>query len=76
MIIAAGAYANTVLQYVGVELPIIPVRGTMWSTRAKSAKNISNVILGAESHEFWSRTRAKVNITHEATDSKRLTRNV
>jgi sarcosine oxidase subunit beta len=52
LVIAAGAWCATVGAWLGVQIPIVPVRGQMWATAAQSPR-VFQTLSSAESSLFW-----------------------
>lgn len=84
VVFASGAHSHHLLEPFGLTLPIIPVRGTMWSTSSLPQGQIKHVMLAGESHSYWHLNNAKLrqrglpgSITHPSMWSKeRLTRHL
>jgi glycine/D-amino acid oxidase-like deaminating enzyme len=52
VVLAAGAWCGPVGALLGLEVPIVPVRGQMWAT-APTAPGVFLTISSAESQHFW-----------------------
>jgi glycine/D-amino acid oxidase-like deaminating enzyme len=75
IVIAAGAWCSRIGAMLGLEIPIVPVRGQMWAT-APIPPSVFQTISAAESAMCWSRDRggAPPDLTHR--DGKRITRHL
>jgi hypothetical protein len=38
----------------GIEIPVVPVRGTMWSSKPMAKGYLNNIVFSSESSYFWS----------------------
>ena len=56
LVIAAGAWCRPVGAMLGVDIPVVPVRGQMWATDALPPR-VFHVISSVESGLHWSRQR-------------------
>ena len=75
IVFASGATTQFLLKPLKVDIPIIPVRGTMWATKPIEKTVLDSTILAGESHEYWSSSDSKLNVTHLSMDSSnQLTR--
>jgi predicted thioesterase len=57
LVIAAGAWSATIGAMLGLDIPVVPVRGQMWATAAVPP-TVFHTISSAESSLDWSRERA------------------
>ena len=75
LVIAAGAWCADLGAMLGLEIPIVPVRGQMWAT-APLPPSVFQTISAAESAMCWHRDRggAPPDLTHR--DGKRVTRHL
>jgi sarcosine oxidase subunit beta len=77
-VIAAGAWSSKVGDMFGVHIPLVPVRGQMWSTPPMPPE-LFHVVTSAESHAYWHAHpggdgATPPRLTHDRTT--RLTRNL
>lgn len=54
LVLATGAGSYSIGQLLGITIPVVPVRGTMWSTKPLKQRKLNTVILSAEAGAFWS----------------------
>jgi sarcosine oxidase subunit beta len=75
VVIAAGAWCGRIGAMLDLDIPIVPVRGQMWST-APVSPHVFQTISAAESPMAWHRDRggAPPDLTHR--DGKRVTRHL
>lgn len=75
VVIAAGAWSDSVGALLGLEIPIVPVRGQMWATAAVGPR-LFQTISAAESPLAWYRDRGGVppDLTHR--EGRRVTRHL
>ena len=75
LVIAAGAWCGPVGAMLGLDIPIVPVRGQMWATAPLTPRSF-HTISAAESPLAWSRDRggAPPDLTHR--DGRRVTRHL
>jgi sarcosine oxidase subunit beta len=75
LVIAAGAWCSQLGVMLGLDIPIVPVRGQMWAT-APIAPTVFQTISAAESAMCWSRDRggAPPDLTHR--NGTRVTRHL
>ena len=75
LVIAAGAWCSQLGAMLGLDIPIVPVRGQMWAT-ASIAPTVFQTISAAESAMCWSRDRggAPPDLTHR--NGARVTRHL
>lgn len=51
---AAGAQTASLGVQLGLSVPVVPVRGTMWSTAPLPKKCISRLLVAGEAHKYFS----------------------
>jgi sarcosine oxidase subunit beta len=75
LVVAAGAWCGAVGAMLGLDIPIVPVRGQMWAT-APLPPRVFHTISAAESAMAWARDRggAPPDLTHR--DGRRVTRHL
>jgi sarcosine oxidase subunit beta len=78
LVIAAGAWARDIGAMLGLDIPVVPVRGQMWATWPLPPR-IFHVISSLESALYWSREPGgsgglPPQLTHR--DTRRLTRHL
>jgi sarcosine oxidase subunit beta len=75
LVIAAGAWCGPFGAMLGLDIPIVPVRGQMWAT-APLTPRVFHTISAAESPLAWHRDRggAPPDLTHR--DGRRVTRHL
>lgn len=75
VVFAAGAWCRRIGAMLDLDIPIVPVRGQMWST-APVSPHVFQTISAAESPMAWHRDRggAPPDLTHR--DGKRVTRHL
>lgn len=77
VVLAAGAWTPALGRLVGVEVPIVAVRGQMWASAPQPA-TLRHAIAAAESLESWARADHRPDeppdLTHR--DGRRLTRHL
>ncbi|KAK3282713.1 hypothetical protein CYMTET_9556 [Cymbomonas tetramitiformis] len=83
LVIAAGAWAPAVGRQLGLDIPVVPVKGQMWATTPQPPGVIKRVIYAAESHSFWAQKcttdyalGSPANVTHDAHTKQKLVRHV
>ena len=64
----------------GVSIPVVPVRGTMWSTKPLEGRKLNSMIFSGESSYFWNVNNDRLikkgsypSVTHESEQGQRLT---
>lgn len=80
VIIASGVQCGSANLYgLAIQIPVVPVKGQIWTTNAQPINCLKKVIFISESHSFWQRTSSKDDqnsipeyCTHNC-DGKRLT---
>jgi sarcosine oxidase subunit beta len=75
LVIAAGAWCGPVGALLGLEVPIVPVRGQMWAT-APVAPSVFQTISAAESAMAWHRDRGGAPPDLTIRDGTRVTRHL
>jgi glycine/D-amino acid oxidase-like deaminating enzyme len=75
LVIAAGAWCAPIGVMLGLQIPIVPVRGQMWRT-APTTPSVFHTISAAESPLAWHKDRggAPPDLTHR--DGRRVTRHL
>ena len=78
LILAAGAWCAPLGQMLGVQIPIVPVRGQMWATQPMPPR-VFYSLSSAESYSYWSHSpgndaQTPPELTH--TDGRRATRHL
>lgn len=75
LVIAAGAWCGAIGAMLGLEIPIVPVRGQMWAS-APLGPRVFHTISAAESAMAWHRDRggAPPDLTHR--NGRRVTRHL
>jgi sarcosine oxidase subunit beta len=75
IVIAAGAWCAPIGRMLGLEIPIVPIRGQMWRTAA-TTPSVFHTISAAESPLAWSKDRGgqPPDLTHR--DGTRVTRHL
>ena len=78
LVIAAGAWCESIGRMLGLRIPIIPVRGQMWATGSIPPR-LFHLISSAESASHWSRdpggeAETPLNLTHQG--ENRVTRHL
>ncbi len=78
LVLAAGAWCRPLGALLGLDVPIVPVRGQMWATKPLPPR-VFHTIAATESPRAWSRARyatvdAPPNQTHDG--ARRLTRHL
>jgi sarcosine oxidase subunit beta len=75
LVIAAGAWCGPVGAMLGLEIPIVPVRGQMWAT-APVTPCVFQTISAAESAMMWQRDHGGAPPDLTIRDGKRVTRHL
>ena len=75
LVIAAGAWCGPVGEMLGLEIPIVPVRGQMWAT-APVPPCVFQTISAAESAMTWARDHGGAPPDLTIRDGKRVTRHL
>jgi glycine/D-amino acid oxidase-like deaminating enzyme len=75
LVIAAGAWCGPVGALLGLDIPIVPVRGQMWAT-APLAPSVFQTISAAESAMAWARDHGGAPPDLTIRDGKRVTRHL
>jgi sarcosine oxidase subunit beta len=75
LVIAAGAWCGPVGAMLGLEIPIVPVRGQMWAT-APVAPSVFHTISAAESAMAWARDHGGAPPDLTIRDGHRVTRHL
>ena len=75
LVIAAGAWCGPVGEMLGLEIPIVPVRGQMWAT-APVAPCVFHTISAAESAMAWARDHGGAPPDLTIRDGARVTRHL
>ncbi len=78
LVLAAGAWCGPLGEMLGVQIPVIPVRGQMWATEPMTP-NVFHSLSGAESPSHWSASpgndaETPPDLTHVR--SRRVTRHL
>jgi len=53
VVIAAGAWCKSIGRSLGLQVPVVPVKGQMWITEPLPRDTMPNLIFTTESHEWW-----------------------
>jgi sarcosine oxidase subunit beta len=53
LVLATGAGSHHIGQLLGVTIPVVPVRGTMWSTKPLAQGKLKTLVFSAEAGAFW-----------------------
>ena len=75
LVLAAGAWCPALGAMLGLDIPIVPVRGQMWAT-APGAPSVFQTISAAESAHDWARTPPTDPPNLTIRDGRRLTRHL
>jgi len=53
LVLATGAASYHIGQLLGITIPVVPVRGTMWATKPLAQGKLKTLVFSAEAGAFW-----------------------
>jgi len=58
--LASGAFSSNLGKMLGINIPVQPVEGMMWSTKPLNKRLINSVIFFASAKKFWDENDSKL----------------